>query len=102
MGSETDGFRFVHLSVVLMIGVEQVVAAVPAHPQTLGSPEPVGIVPFVNSCGRTVSLRQLVIVVLREDNEMFSCKLKTENREPTLDHCVESQKRTEVVVEESD
>jgi hypothetical protein len=40
-----------------------------------------------------------VIVVLCENNEVFSCKLKTENREPTLDHCVEP-KLTEVVVEE--
>jgi hypothetical protein len=40
--------------------------------------------------GRTVSIfSQFVIVVLPEDNEVLSSEFKTQNRDSTLDHCVE-------------
>ena len=48
MGSEAHGLGFVHLSVVLMIRVEQVVVGMAARPQALGPGEPVGAFALVD------------------------------------------------------
>jgi hypothetical protein len=47
------------------------------------------------------SSSQFVVVALSKDHEMFSAKLKAENRDSTLDHCMEA-KLPEVVVLERD